>query len=99
MDFQRVVRFVLLIYVRISLRDLLDELFPLFLSNLEDSIPSVRQGAAVALVQLYTAYGEGLLVVRSFFCLVQNQKPVILGYHGTYVKGLLVPIHFETPFK
>lgn len=39
-------------------RSLLEELFPLFLSNLEDSIPSVRQGAAVALVQLYTAYGE-----------------------------------------
>ena len=35
----------------------MDVLFPLFLGNLEDSIPSVRQGAAVAVAQLLTAYG------------------------------------------
>ena len=39
-------------------RDSVDVLFPLFLSNLEDSIPSVRQGAAVAIAQLLAAYGE-----------------------------------------
>ena len=40
------------------LRGSVDGLFPLFLANLEDSIPSVRQGAAVALAELLTAYGE-----------------------------------------
>ena len=36
----------------------LDELFSLFFLNLEDSIPSVRQGAAVAIGNVVKAYGE-----------------------------------------
>ena len=36
----------------------LNDLFSLFLANLEDSIPSVRQGAAVALASVVKAYGE-----------------------------------------
>jgi len=39
-----------------------DLLFPLFLNNLEDSIPSVRQGAAVAVAQLLAAYGKATWV-------------------------------------
>ncbi len=39
-------------------RPWLDELFPLFFANLEDSIPSVRQGAAAALTSVTKAYGE-----------------------------------------
>lgn len=35
----------------------MDELFPLFFSNLEDSIPSVRQGGAVAIANVVRAYG------------------------------------------
>ena len=35
----------------------MDELFPLFFSNLEDSIPSVRQGGAVAITNVVRAYG------------------------------------------
>ena len=38
-------------------RPSLDELFPLFFTNLEDSIPSVRQGAAVAVANVVKAYG------------------------------------------
>ena len=38
-------------------RKSLDELFPLFFSNLEDSIPSVRQGGAVAIANVVRAYG------------------------------------------
>lgn len=34
------------------------ELFPLFLGNLEDSIPSVRQGAAVAIGSVVKTYGK-----------------------------------------
>ena len=47
-------------FLYILCRNVLDNLYPLFLSNLEDSIPSVREGAAVALGQLYSAYGERL---------------------------------------
>ena len=36
----------------------LSQLYPLFLANLEDSIPSVRQGAAVAIGNLVKTYGE-----------------------------------------
>ena len=36
----------------------LNDLFSLFLANLEDSIPSVRQGAAVALASVVKAYGK-----------------------------------------
>ena len=36
----------------------MEELFPLFVGNLEDSIPSIRQGAAAAIASVVTAYGE-----------------------------------------
>ena len=39
-------------------RGFLEELFPLFLANLEDSIPSVRQGASVAIGNIVKAYGK-----------------------------------------
>ena len=38
-------------------RGSLDELFPLFFGNLEDSIPSVRQGAAAAIASVVKVYG------------------------------------------
>ena len=38
-------------------RGSLNELFPLFFGNLEDSIPSVRQGAAAAIASVVKAYG------------------------------------------
>ena len=45
-------------------RTFMDELFPLFLKNLEDSIPSVRQGGAVAIASIFKAYGKyGRLMV------------------------------------
>ena len=39
-------------------RNSLSELFPLFFSNLKDSIPSVRQGGAVAIANIVKAYGK-----------------------------------------
>ena len=41
-----------------------DKLFPLFFANLEDSILSVRQGAAAALTSVTKAYGETLYMYR-----------------------------------
>ncbi|XP_068751859.1 uncharacterized protein [Montipora capricornis] len=41
----------------------MDELYPLFFENLSDSIPSVRQGAAVSLGNVVKAYGESALTV------------------------------------
>ena len=38
-------------------RSSLDQLFPLLFSNLEDSIPSVRQGGAVSIANVVKAYG------------------------------------------
>jgi len=35
----------------------MDELYPLFFENLSDSIPSVRQGAAMSLGNVVKAYG------------------------------------------
>ena len=43
--------------------DLLNDLYPLFFANLSDPIPSVRQGAAVALTNVAKAYEEKALVV------------------------------------
>ena len=51
----------------------MDELYPLFFENLSDSIPSVRQGAAVSLSNVVKAYGRYLhlsLVLTSGFLLV-----------------------------
>ncbi|WAR18431.1 hypothetical protein MAR_000269 [Mya arenaria] len=39
-------------------RSSLPALYPLFFSNLQDNIPSVRQGAALALANVVKAYGE-----------------------------------------
>ncbi|XP_071081412.1 uncharacterized protein [Haliotis cracherodii] len=44
-------------------RGTMPELYPLFFSNLEDNIPSVRQGAALALAHVVQAYGEESLSV------------------------------------
>jgi len=41
----------------------MDELYPLFFENLSDSIPSVRQGAAMSLGNVVKAYGESALSV------------------------------------
>lgn len=48
----------------------MDELYPLFFENLSDSIPSVRQGAAMSLGNVAKAYGmyivsKTLLVISS----------------------------------
>ena len=48
-------------------RNSLDELFPLFFSNLEDSIPSVRQGGAVAIANVVKAYGGYITYLYSTF--------------------------------
>lgn len=56
-------------------RDHLEVLFPLFLSNLEDSIPSVREGAAIALAQVYTAYGSD--VEERLFNTVKERLPQV----------------------
>jgi len=36
----------------------MDELYSLFFENLSDSIPSVRQGAAMSLANVVKAYGR-----------------------------------------
>ena len=35
----------------------MDALYPLFFENLQDNIPSVREGAAIALANVVKAYG------------------------------------------
>ena len=37
---------------------MLEALFPLFYENLQDNIPSVRQGAAIAVSNVCMAYGK-----------------------------------------
>ena len=44
-------------YFPAECRSYLEELFPLFLANLEDSIPSVRQGGAATIASVVKAYG------------------------------------------
>ncbi|KAK7067123.1 hypothetical protein SK128_006222 [Halocaridina rubra] len=39
----------------------MEHLYPLFFTNLEDSIPSVRQGASVAIANVVRAYGKDVL--------------------------------------
>ncbi|XP_033114382.1 uncharacterized protein LOC117114802 [Anneissia japonica] len=41
----------------------MDALYPLFFGNIADNIPSVRQGAAVALGNVAKAYGEGAICI------------------------------------
>ncbi|XP_066947983.1 uncharacterized protein [Macrobrachium rosenbergii] len=53
-------------------------LYPLFFTNLEDSIPSVRQGAAIAIANIVRAYGKDVLPMifekmREAFKGVDNQ--------------------------
>lgn len=55
------------------------ELYPLFFTNLSDPIPSVRQGAAIALANIADAYGSEAVVkifetVKSGLALVETQK-------------------------
>lgn len=39
----------------------MEELYPLFFTNLQDNIPSVRQGAAIAIANVVRAYGKDVL--------------------------------------
>ncbi|XP_042227117.1 uncharacterized protein LOC121869653 [Homarus americanus] len=39
----------------------MEELYPLFFTNLQDNIPSVRQGAAIAIANIVRAYGKDVL--------------------------------------
>ncbi|XP_064405972.1 uncharacterized protein LOC135351009 [Halichondria panicea] len=55
-------------------RSWLDELFLLFLTNLEDSIPSVRQGAAAALTSVTKAYGSE--VEERVFVVIKERLPL-----------------------
>ena len=52
-------------YILNSPRPSLDELFTLFFANLEDSIPSVRQGAAGAVANVVKAYGKWVLILTA----------------------------------
>ena len=56
-NMKAVVHTTVFILLTCIFRKSLDELFPLFFSNLEDSIPSVRQGGAVAIANVVRAYG------------------------------------------
>ena len=42
----------------------MEEFYPLFFENLSDSIPSVRQGAAISLGNVVKAYGKMNLVLH-----------------------------------
>lgn len=42
----------------------MEEFYPLFFENLSDSIPSVRQGAAMSLGNVVKAYGKMNLVLH-----------------------------------
>lgn len=46
----------------------MEELYPLFFTNLEDNIPSVRQGAAIALANVVKAYG----IIDEIFHFISN---------------------------
>ena len=41
----------------------MDELYTLFFENLSDSIPSVRQGAAMSLGNVVKAYGKYMYII------------------------------------
>ncbi len=45
---------------------MLETMFPLFYENLQDNIPSVRQGAALAIANICTAYGKLILNCYSY---------------------------------
>ena len=51
----------------------MDSLYPLFFENLQDNIPSVREGAAIALANVVKAYGR----LNSPACLVETFVPVL----------------------
>ena len=48
-------------------RNQMDSLYPLFFENLQDNIPSVREGAAIALANVVKAYGR-----LNLTCLVET---------------------------
>ena len=50
------VKIVILYFI--FFRSMMDSLYPLFYENLQDCIPSVRQGAAQALANVVRAYGK-----------------------------------------
>ena len=49
---------------------MLDALFPLFYENLQDNIPSVRQGAALAISNVCMAYGMSKRVATQCHCVL-----------------------------
>jgi len=68
-------------------RILLDTFYPLFFANLHDPIPSVRQGAAVALTKVAQAYGEEALElifkkIQQDFEGIKSQKASSERYEG-----------------
>ena len=59
-------------------RDSMSELYPLFFTNLSDPIPSVRQGAAIALASIAEAYGNDAIdkifdAIKKGLCQVEKQ--------------------------
>nr|XP_054758807.1 uncharacterized protein LOC129264874 [Lytechinus pictus] len=68
-------------------RQSMDALYPLFYENLQDNIPSVRQGAAAALANVTRAYGEtasSILLVKVAEGMkgLQNQPKTSERYSG-----------------
>ena len=61
-------------------RDSLPELLPLFFSSLEDSMPSVRQGAASSLATL--THVCSMLYVYNYYVHVPYNNMVVYTTHG-----------------
>ena len=60
-------------------RPSLQELFTLFFANLEDSIPSVRQGAAAAIANVVKAYGKLSISTAGITTACLTWLPVVIG--------------------
>ena len=65
----------------------MEELYPLFFTNLSDPIPSVRQGAAIALANIADAYGDEATemifdTVKNGLALVETQKDNADRFHS-----------------
>lgn len=64
-------------------------LYPLFYENLRDNIPSVRQGAAVALVNVVRAYGKVIAtetMVTAFWAWQSQQGASSLGFYQAKIE-------------
>ncbi len=55
----------------------MEVLYPLFFANLADNIPSVRQGAAVALCNVAKAYGELCSAEKKNKCWISIGKLIV----------------------